>query len=318
MLSADELEKAIVGLRLVVTHNEIKQLIRELDIDQSGSVDATELERFLVVNMDTGQMEKNAAAARPGFGRGDSQAAMSRAPPPVAPRPDSGEMDGMLRQLDDEARRSRQLEDELRRMQDENSQLRTRGQPLPSAAVSGGGGAADPGVLAEMTALAEQVQQLQEDKSRLTKRMKAMSAESAPPMAAAGSGRRSAPALATLPGGRSGTPVHASAPRKAPPPLPAKSVVFNQYDKDQSGELDATEVRALLRARGVSVGGAAFDQMLAKYDVDGDGTISVEEFNGLYEQLAAQAQRRSAPRATRAGSRRGVGGAAGGGSSSRI
>ena len=94
------------------------------------------------------------------------------------------------------------------------------------------------------------------------------------------------------------TPVRMKRP---PPPLPAKAVVFSQYDKDSSGQLDASEVRALLRARGINP--AAADQILAKYDKNGDGLVSQEEFDGLYAQLAEQTQR-AAPRAVRAGSRR--------------
>ena len=303
-LTPAELEEAIVALRLRVTHSEIRQLVRDLDKDQSGVIGRDELGDFLTVNLTQRGIASNKAAAKTNLGFGPS--AGSSASEVVEEQ--------QLLQLggSGEAQRSQQLEAELQQLREENTRLQKQ-QRRSSAAATGSqpsaaaGGSVDADVLAEMQALATQVEHLQEDKARLTKRMKAMSMEgaAAPGPAATGGGRkRTAPALGTLPTPRTATtPVRAS--RRAPPPLPAKSVVFDQYDKDSSGSLDLAEVRTLLRARGIAP--AAVEQYLAKHDADGDGSISQAEFDGLYAQLATQAgQGRSAPRAVRAGSRRQV------------
>ena len=141
----------------------------------------------------------------------------------------------------------------------------------------------------------QESQHLKQDKQRLTKRMKEMSAPSATAPAA---GRRAAPSLgARSRSGRARTPTRAGA-KKAPPPLPAKGTVFAQYDADGSGSLEMGEVRTLLRARGITTTGAAFESILQKYDKDGDGSISQVEFDDLYAHLAAQAPK-MAPRAAR-------------------
>ena len=74
--------------------------------------------------------------------------------------------------------------------------------------------------------------------------------------------------------------------------------MFAQYDAGGSGSLEMGEVRTLLRARGITTTGAAFESILQKYDKDGDGSISQVEFDDLYAHLAAQAPK-MAPRAAR-------------------
>ena len=269
-LGRDELEKALNSLKVCITHKEIKQLVRDLDTSQNGEVELEELRAFLLQ-----------APARVGSasGRGSMQSA-----PAVAARP-AGLGQSSVGGADPELLR------ELAVLQDENAQLRARG----GAAGGGGGGGDDPEVLAEMEAMMQEIQHLKQDKQRLTKRMKEMSAPSATAPAA---GRRAAPSLgARSRSGRARTPTRAGA-KKAPPPLPAKGTVFAQYDADGSGSLEMGEVRTLLRARGIATTGAAFESILQKYDKDGDGSISQVEFDDLYAHLAAQAPK-MAPRAAR-------------------
>jgi len=269
-LGRDELEKALNSLKVCITHKEIKQLVRDLDTSQNGEVELEELRAFLLQ-----------APARVGSasGRGSMQSV-----PAVAARP-AGLGQSSAGGADPELLR------ELAVLQDENAQLRARG----GAAGTGGGGGDDPEVLAEMEAMMQEIQHLKQDKQRLTKRMKEMSAPSATAPAA---GRRAAPSLgARSRSGRARTPTRAGA-KKAPPPLPAKGTVFAQYDADGSGSLEMGEVRTLLRARGIATTGAAFESILQKYDKDGDGSISQVEFDDLYAHLAAQAPK-MAPRAAR-------------------
>ena len=286
-LCPDELETAIAALRMRVTHSEIKQLMRELDKDQSGSIGRQELEDFLAVSMTQKAIVVNKAAAKSQLGFRNPRAGGKV-------EDSSAETRQLVERLTAELKRSRQLEAELRQAKEEGSRVNR----------SLAGGSEDPRVLAEMQALAAQVQQLQEEKSRLTRQVQGMHAGSAGggvDVADSRAKRSPPPSLSTL--SHAVSHLSHTSPRAAkrpPPPLPAKSVVFNQYDKDSSGLLEASEVRALLRARGISP--AAVDQILAKYDQNGDGALSQEEFDGLYAQLAAQTQR-GAPRA---GSRRQV------------
>ena len=269
-LGRDELEKALNSLKVCITHKEIKQLVRDLDTSQNGEVELEELRAFLLQ-----------APARVGSARGLGS---MQSLPAVAARP-AGLGQSSAGGADPELLR------ELAVLQDENAQLRARG----GAAGGGGGGGDDPEVLAEMEAMMQEIQHLKQDKQRLTKRMKEMSAPSATAPAA---GRRAAPSLgARSRSGRARTPTRAGA-KKAPPPLPAKGTVFAQYDADGSGSLEMGEVRTLLRARGITTTGAAFESILQKYDKDGDGSISQVEFDDLYAHLAAQAPK-MAPRAAR-------------------
>ena len=266
-LGPDELEAAIVGLRLQVTHREIKQLVRELDVDQNGLIARQELEDFLKINMTKTAIALNKAAAKTRRGYTDHGQRREEA--------QDGGMDTqeLLEQLNEESRKSQRLEAELRQMKEENARAGGVSRRPPPA----------------LSTLSEPQTFVQAGSTPTRSPAPAPSTVSEPQTyGQAGSTPTRSPA----------TPVRA---KRAPPPLPAKSVVFSQYDKDSSGSLDAAEVRALLRARGITP--AAADQILAKYDQNGDGALSQQEFDGLYAQLAAQVQR-TAPRAVRAGSRR--------------
>jgi hypothetical protein len=68
----------------------------------------------------------------------------------------------------------------------------------------------------------------------------------------------------------------------APPPRPGRDEVFALFDVDRSGELDYTEIRALLAERQIVVDEKTFTQVMSHYDQDSSGGISETEFEGMY------------------------------------
>ena len=74
---------------------------------------------------------------------------------------------------------------------------------------------------------------------------------------------------------------------KAPPSAKLRAA-FRAADADQSGEVDVKELRALLSRLGVERTAAQCDDLVRKADVDGDGSLTLEEVSSLFEaaQLA--------------------------------
>ena len=61
---------------------------------------------------------------------------------------------------------------------------------------------------------------------------------------------------------------------------------FDEYDTDGSGAIEKEELRALLKATsGVDPSDEEVDEMMAKADDDGDGTMSFEEFVTTYRKV---------------------------------
>lgn len=58
--------------------------------------------------------------------------------------------------------------------------------------------------------------------------------------------------------------------------------MFEQYDRDESGAIDKEELRSLMASLEVPVGEEELKEAMEDLDLDGDGTISLEEFSLWY------------------------------------
>lgn len=66
----------------------------------------------------------------------------------------------------------------------------------------------------------------------------------------------------------------------------ADSKMFRKYDTDSSGDLDLAEVRIALLELGLETDGSAdANEIISKYDANGDGRIDAEEFKALFKEL---------------------------------
>jgi Ca2+-binding EF-hand superfamily protein len=61
--------------------------------------------------------------------------------------------------------------------------------------------------------------------------------------------------------------------------------VFNLFDANRDGSIDRDELAAALRATGEPVSDGHVSKLLEKYDTDGDGTLSREEFNEFHNMV---------------------------------
>ena len=61
--------------------------------------------------------------------------------------------------------------------------------------------------------------------------------------------------------------------------------VFNRYDSDRSGDIDASELRDALRGMGLPTDTAQAATVLAKYDADRSGRLDLPEFRRLVDEL---------------------------------
>lgn len=61
---------------------------------------------------------------------------------------------------------------------------------------------------------------------------------------------------------------------------------FRMHDHNDSGEMDAKELRVCLRSLGVPVDTTAGDAIVARYDADASGTISVDELRAIVSDLS--------------------------------
>ena len=61
---------------------------------------------------------------------------------------------------------------------------------------------------------------------------------------------------------------------------------FKMHDHNDSGEMDAKEVRVCLRSLGVPADTTAGDAIVARYDADADGAISVDELRAIVSDLS--------------------------------
>lgn len=79
-------------------------------------------------------------------------------------------------------------------------------------------------------------------------------------------------------------------PTAAPPPVsdPAHVLrIFKQYDRDNSNDIDLSELRLALNALGLYVDTAAAEDVLRRFDTSNKGTLNFDEFRRVVEKLAA-------------------------------
>jgi hypothetical protein len=62
-------------------------------------------------------------------------------------------------------------------------------------------------------------------------------------------------------------------------------ILFKQCDTDGSGEIDKDELLCLLPELGIYISETQIDDVMARYDVDGTGTIELPEFLGFVKSL---------------------------------
>jgi hypothetical protein len=60
---------------------------------------------------------------------------------------------------------------------------------------------------------------------------------------------------------------------------------FNEVDANHSGAIDAKELKRALRKAGVKYSTKEARKMIDMFDIDGSGTITFDEFQGLYDYL---------------------------------
>ena len=54
--------------------------------------------------------------------------------------------------------------------------------------------------------------------------------------------------------------------------------IFSEFDKDGSGEIDKSELKAVFKECGTILSEAEATKIMAKADADGSGSISFDEF----------------------------------------
>jgi hypothetical protein len=67
---------------------------------------------------------------------------------------------------------------------------------------------------------------------------------------------------------------------------PQAKRAFKLWDKDRSGSISGPELVKALSATGVKVNAAEAQDVMAKYDVDGDGSLGLVEFSKLVDELS--------------------------------
>ncbi len=60
---------------------------------------------------------------------------------------------------------------------------------------------------------------------------------------------------------------------------------FKLFDRDGSGEITASEIKAILGSGKKLANEAIFDEIIKEVDVNGDGVISFEEFKEMMSKL---------------------------------
>ena len=63
---------------------------------------------------------------------------------------------------------------------------------------------------------------------------------------------------------------------------------YNKYDADHNGTMDSRELKLLFRDLGEMVNDAKLQTIVDKYDADGDGVVSLDEFCALMVGLAKE------------------------------
>ena len=60
------------------------------------------------------------------------------------------------------------------------------------------------------------------------------------------------------------------------------------FDKDSSGDIDTSELRQVLRQLGMPTDSSLIQDLLKKYDHDGNGDLGFAEFEKLVGEISAQ------------------------------
>jgi Ca2+-binding EF-hand superfamily protein len=60
---------------------------------------------------------------------------------------------------------------------------------------------------------------------------------------------------------------------------------FKLFDRDGSGEITASEIKAILGSGKKMANEGIFDDIIKEVDVNGDGVISFEEFKQMMQKL---------------------------------
>ena len=78
-----------------------------------------------------------------------------------------------------------------------------------------------------------------------------------------------------------------TSPSKIPALTDTVARTFALYDRDDSGGIDVAELRDALAALGLAADSSQAQALLARYDTDRSGTLELDEFRSLIDQLRA-------------------------------
>ena len=75
----------------------------------------------------------------------------------------------------------------------------------------------------------------------------------------------------------------------------AERARFDRFDSDNTGELEKAEVHAMMTEMGIDCDPDYLNAVLAKFDLDGDGSVGFEEFKKMWALIEAESTSTGAP-----------------------